>query len=111
MNQSPEEIARDISEEITPGTLGLSVLAELAGGTGQKQGEEPLDVDASMANVANLAGHISRFADELAQYAKGGDVRQARLSLIELLGAVSQSRQEVDKLAVHYGLPQVDAKG
>lgn len=107
-NRSPKEIAEVISEDIVPGSLGLSDATILEQGPAQKSTEEPLDVQASLTNVANLAGHISRYADELANYAKSGDVRQARLSLIELLGANSQARTEVDRLAAHYGLPQVE---
>ena len=95
---SPEDISNTITEIIEPGTLGLME-------AGPKRAET-IDPIGAAQNVKTLAAHITLFSQEFAREADklalspiAANVRSARTKMAELLGAVSQASEEINKLA------------
>lgn len=92
MSDPIQKIA-DIIGAITPGDNGI-VLCE--------QDHEP---SGDLVSVGALAKWCRVHADDLLKYAGAGDVRRARLAIVELEGALNAAKLEIDAAAEQGGLP------
>lgn len=92
-----KDIAEVLPEIVRPGDTGILEQDE-NGPTGD------------LMAVAALAKWCGVHAGDLLKHAQAGDVRQARLALIELEGAFSAARQEIDAAAEQQGLPPLGGK-
>jgi hypothetical protein len=91
--ESVESIASMITEDIRPGTLGIS--------------EEEKTERGDHQQVKYLARYIVQYANKFHQMADMGDLEEARLAMAQVKGAVEQAFEHIDLLSKEKGLPNL----
>lgn len=61
--------------------------------------------------VQNLAKYLNAYGSELLKHSQTGNVREARLRIIEIASVVEQAKAELSKLAKEAGLPDLELGG
>lgn len=73
--------------------------------------KDQVNVKESLEKIANYAAHTKQYAERVNKEAQvalhNGDIREVRVRLAELFGAVDSLKTESDKLAEYYGLPNL----
>jgi hypothetical protein len=63
---------------------------------------------ANLQTVTTLTQYLRQYANDLLKHVQTNDIRQARLTSIEIQSAINEIKKQLDELAQQAGLPTLE---